>query len=426
MSWLMMLFAQTTAFSGSATPVGQEELLDQVVAIVGTEPITLGQLEVLFIIYAEQLPPGINKDAARRRILEEMVNQKLLYYEAKADTAIKVTQEEIDQAIDQQLRAIKKEMGEEEFARQLAMEGLTEERLRVFVRGNIEVSLYIQKLVDLRIKPNIIITQDEARRFYDENKDSIAVEPASYRLSHILIRIEPSGPAEQEAYNKAKGISKQLVGGADFAEMAFRYSDDRETAPAGGMLGWVPRLYLSPDVLRELDALRPGEISKPLRGETGYHIFQLLDRRGDALMLRHILVNVVPEKADSSAAMMKVKKVMNLAKGGKNFADLARAYSADPDAKEMGGDLGWIPEDMMTQEMIAALRDAKPGDIVGPIPSPLGYSIVKVSDKKDKVVHSYEEIADRVKNYLYQKRVQEELDKLLERIKQRVYVEIRL
>ena len=80
----------------------------------------------------------------------------------------------------------------------------------------------------------------------------------------------------------------------------------------------------------------------------------------------------------------------------------------------------------MTPEMIAVVKDAKVGDILGPVPTPFGYSVIKLSDKKEKVIHPYEEIADVVKNYLYQVRVQEELDKLLERIKQRVYVEIRL
>ncbi len=423
---MLALFSQATGMTGGATLTGQEELLNQVVAVVGTRPITLAELERVFMVYAAQLPPGINEDAARKRILEELVNQKLLYIEAKADTSIKVTQEEINQAISQQMDALKKQMGAEEFARQLAAEGMTEEQLRSAVRENVETSLYIQKLVDLRIKPNIVITQDEARKFYDEKKDSIAVEPASYRLSHILIRIVPSGPAEQEAYSKAKSLYKQIVAGADFAEMASRYSDDRQTASQGGQLGWFPKDYLTPEIVKELNNLRPGEVSKPLRGETGYHIFQLLDRRQDAYFLRHILVNVIPERSDSSKAVSKANRVINLAKSGKSFSELAKIYSDDPTTKELGGDLGWIPENIMTPEMVTVIKDAKVGDIVGPVPTPFGYSIMKVSDRKDRVLHPYEEMADVVKNYLYQVRVQEELDKLLERIKQRVYVEIRL
>ena len=426
MAWLLALLAQAPVITGSATLTGQEELLDQVVAVVGAEAITLAELDRVFMVYAAQLPPGISEDAARKRILEELVNQKLLYYEAKADTSIKVTSDEIDQAINQQMDALKNQMGEEEFVRQLAAEGMTEQDLRAAVRENVEVSLYIQKLVDQRIRPNIVVTQDEVKKFYDENKDSIAVEPASYRLAHILIRIDPSGPAEQDAYTKAKGLYKQLIGGADFADLASRYSDDRQTASQGGQLGWFPKEYLTPDITKELDGLKPGEVSKPVRGETGYHIFQLLDRRQDAYFLRHILVNVIPEKADSSKAMTKAKRVINLAKTGKSFSELARTYSEDPTTKELGGDLGWIPENIMTPEILGAVKDAKAGDIVGPVPTPFGYSIIKVTDRKDKLIHPYEEISNVVRNYLYQVRIQEELDKLLERIKQRVYVEIRL
>lgn len=426
MTWLLALLTQVPGMTGEATFTGQEELLDQVVAVVGTEAITLAELDRVFMVYATQLPPGISENAARKRILEELVNQKLLYYEAKADTTIRVTPDEIDQAINQQMEALKSQMGEVEFARQLAAEGMTEQDLRSAVRENVEVSIYIQKLVDQRIRPNIVITQDEVKKFYDENKDSIAVEPASYRLAHILIRIEPSGPAEQEAYTKAKGLYKQVIAGVDFADLASRYSDDRQTAGQGGQLGWFPKEYLTPDIMKELDGLKPGEVSKPLRGETGYHIFQLLDRRQDAYFLRHILVNVIPEKTDSSKAMTKANRVINLAKTGKSFSDLARTYSDDPTTKELGGDLGWIPEAIMTPEILGSVKDAKAGDIVGPVPTPFGYSIIKLSDKKDKVIHPYEEISEVVKNYLYQIRIQEELDKLLERIKQRVYVEIRL
>ncbi|MGB9589413.1 MAG: peptidylprolyl isomerase [candidate division WOR-3 bacterium] len=426
MTWFLALLSQATGLVGGATLTGQEELLNQVVAVVGTEAITLADLDRVFMIYAGQLPPGISEDTARKRILEELVNQKLLYLEAKADTSIKVTQEEVNQAINKQMDAIKKQIGAEEFARQLAAEGMTEDQLRSAVRDNVEISIYIQKLVDYRIKPNIVITQDEVRKFYDEHKDSIAVEPASYRLSHVLIRIIPSGPAEQEAYTKAKALYKQIVTGADFADIASRYSDDRETASRGGQLGWFPKNYLPPEITKELDALRPGEVSKPLRGETGYHIFQILDKRQDAYFLRHILINVMPEKADSATAKNKANRVFNLAKSGKSFSDLAKTYSDDPTNKELGGDLGWVSENIMTPEMIAVVKDAKVGDILGPVPTPFGYSVIKLSDKKEKVIHPYEEIADVVKNYLYQVRVQEELDKLLERIKQRVYVEIRL
>jgi len=426
MTWFLAILAQVSGMSGEAKIAGVEELLDRVVAVVGTEPITLAELEGVFMVYAAQLPPGISEDAARRRILEELVNQKLLYYEAKADTSIKVTPDEVNQAIKQQMDALKAQMGPEEFARQLAAEGMTEQDLTSAVKENVEISLYIQKLVDQRIKPNIIVTQDEAKKFYDEKRDSIAVEPASYRLAHILIRIEPSAPAEQEAYTKAKGLYRQIVGGADFSDIASRYSDDKQTASQGGQLGWFPKAYLPPDITKELEALKPGEVSKPLRGETGYHIFQLLDKRQDAYLLRHILINVIPEKSDSSKAKAKANRVMNLAKSGKNFSDLARVYSDDPTTKELGGDLGRIPENIMTPEILGAVKDAKAGDIVGPVPTPLGYSIIKVTEKTEQVVHPYEEIADQVKNYLYQMKIQEELNKLLERIKQRVYVEIRL
>jgi len=427
MTWFLALLSQVSGMTGEATIVGQEELLDRVVAVVGTEAITLAELNTtVFMLYGTQLPPGITQDAARRRILEELINQELLYQEAKADTSIKVTPEEVNQAIKQQMDALKTKMGPEEFARQLAAEGMTEQDLTSVLRENVEVSLYIQKLIDRRIKPNIVVTQEEVRKFYEENKDSIAVEPASYRLSHILIRIEPSGPAEQEAYGKAKGLYRQIMAGADFADIASRYSDDQQTASQGGQLGWYPKAYLPPEITKELDALRPGEVSKPLRGETGYHIFQILDRRQGAYLLRHILINVIPEKADSSKARTKANRVMNLAKSGKSFSELARIYSDDPTTKELGGDLGRIPENVMTPEILSAIKDANVGDIVGPVPTPSGYSIIKITDKTEQVIHPYEEVSEYIRNYLYQMKVQEELNKLLDRIKQRVYVEIRL
>ncbi len=427
MTWLsLFLLAQTqTTPPGTGPVVGQEELLDRVVAIVGDEPITMAELENMFMVYAAQLPPGTDETEAKKRILEEMINQKLLYIQAKSDTEIVVTPEEIDQALNQQIEGVKQQLGQEAFEAQLKAEGITEEQLPDLLRENVKMSLYIQKLIELRIKPNIVITTDEVKAYYDAHKDSVAVEPAQYRLSHILVRIEASGPAEQEAYNKAKGIYKQLLAGADFADMAARYSDDRQTATKGGEIGWMPVNYLSPDIAKALAKLEPGGLTKPVRGELGYHIFQMINKRPDAYYLRHIVVNVQPEKADSARAMRTVKKILKLSKTRK-FSDLAKKYSQDPTTKELGGDLGWIPENAMTPEILEAVKDAKPGDVVGPVNTPLGYTVIKVDDKKEKVVHPFEDVSEFIKAMLYQQKVQEKLDQLIERIKTRVYVETRL
>jgi len=407
-------------------PLNGEEVVDRIVAIVGDETILQSELEEQVRFYLSQLPQPLNEEELRKKALQDLINNKIIYLEAKKDTSIVVTQEEIEEYVDNQIQLIKRQMGKEELKNWLEKMGLTEEKLRERYRKLVKEYLYVQKYIDQKIKPKVSITPNEVYEYYVENKDSIPKRPTLVRISHILVKIRPEESREEEARKKAEKIYEMLMKGASFAEMASRYSDDRETAEMGGEIGYLRRTDLPDTLAQKIFQLEPGEISKPIRGEIGYHIFRCLEKENETMRLSHIMIKVRPSKRDTEKALTKVQDILARIKKGESFSELARTYSDDLSSKDLGGDIGWTPLYQLPEEIKKAVGNMKIGEIKGPVETELGYHIIKLDERKEGGTPTYEEVKDELTQFLIQKKIEKEIKKLVDRLKKKIYVEIRL
>ncbi len=411
---------------GPSLALAQEGFEDKVVAVVGDEVILQSELDASFDFYSAQFSvPDDKKTELRQEILEQMINDKLLLIEARKDTSISVSDEEVEAAVDQYVDELRQSMGNDEFEARLSKEGLTLEQLRERFRGRMRDQLYVQKLVDTRLRPKINVTPDEVRKFYDAKRDSMPESPTLIRLSHILETVKTSEDRWKETQERAQSVYEAILGGQNFETLALRFSDDRVTADMGGDLGYVTRNDLPDEIANVVFALEPGDVSPPLKGDFGYHIFKCEAKEGNASRLKHILVSVRPTSEDSAAARRRIEELLQEIRNGASFSALAAEYSDDPNSRPFGGDLGWIPLSELPEALRNAVDSMSVGEFKGPVLSEFGYHILRLDDRKESGIPTFEEVRDELTQLLYSRKLQEELDELLGRLREEVYVEIK-
>ncbi len=404
----------------------QERTQDKVVAVVGDEVILESDIRETMEFLKGQYQVGEEEaQALRDEILNELIKEKLLLHEAKQDTSIKVTDEEVDQAVENQIQEIRQSLGKDQFEAELKAEGLTLEEFKEKIRKQIRDQLYIQKLIEKRIKPKIVVTPAEVREFYEQNKDSIPSRPPMAQLAHILIRIKPSQKQIDEAKERANKIYQRLKNGEDFATLAMQYSDDPNTRDLGGDLGYIRLSEIQDPIASIIKNLEPGEISEPYYDELGFHIFRVDDRNGDLVRLRHILIAPIPTAQDSERARTLARGIYKRLKDGQPFEELAKRYSDDPTTRDKGGLVGYFPIPQLPSKIREVVDTLTVGTFSNPIETETGIYIIQVLDKKKGGKPTFEEVQQDLTLLLQQRKLQQEIDKLTERLRKKIYVEIK-
>ncbi len=402
----------------ASTLTAQSLFEDSCVVRVGNEVITSKDIQDNLETYRMQFP-NVPVDSLKKAILEELINRKLILTAAKKDTSIKVSDDEVEQALENWIAGLKQQFGEKNFNAELEKEGLTLSKLKSVNREKMREELLIQKYLSKYVMPKIKVTDKELKKFYTQYQDSLK-KPARFKIAQILIKFKPTDKEDKAIYNKALSVYKKIKGGESF-DNYIRLSDDDLTRDRGGDLGVVNINQFSDTIKMALNGLKAGDISKPVRGEFGWHIFQVVERQDSFYHLRHIMFKVTPSDKDKKKAEKRVQKVLNELKKGTPFATLAELYSDDASSKDLGGELGWMTEYELTPTTVDSLKKMKKGE-VKVIESPVGYHIVKLLDKEDARNYTFDEVKDNLRQMLLQKKQQEEIKKLVDSLKKHIYV----
>lgn len=276
----------------SLTPVAaaeESEDRNRIVAVVNQEVITAGDVaQAMAPLYgqyrtvysSEELPVKISE--AETKIVDLLIEERLMLQEARNPRQIEVAKgrwatpppimvsdEELADAIEE-VRA--RFPSEEEFHQVLAAHGMTMKDLEARTRDQ----LAIQQLVDREVRSRIVISPSEITSTYQAHMEEYK-SPEAVRLSNLLIRVGGT-VSEEQAKTKARDLWQALKAGADFSELARKHSEG-PNADGGGVIGWVTRGRLMPEIEGAVFALEPGEISPVVRSSLGYHIFRMEERR---------------------------------------------------------------------------------------------------------------------------------------------------
>jgi peptidyl-prolyl cis-trans isomerase SurA len=412
-----------TAIAGRLTA---QTAVDRIVAVVDKEIITESDLQERLTYVALQNRMDPKTPGLKKQILDGMIADKLILAQSIIDS-VTVTEEEVSKMLDQQFQNFVRQAGSEKKLEEVY--GKPVARMKREYKPEMRKQLLIQRERQQR-EQNITVARREAEEFFESYKDSLPKVPEELDLSHIFIVPKPDSALEEHTRRKLSGIRDSIIAGGDFADFARRYSQDG-SAPSGGDLGWAKRgVVFVPEFEEAVFALKEKEVSPVVKTEFGYHLIQLLERRGESVHARHILIRTERGPARDSAAVARLNGIRDRAMKGESFAELARKDSEDDDTKTVGGDLGTVAVDQLEAEFAPVVKDLKPGEISLPhkvtLKSLYGYQIVLLKKRTPAHAVNVQDDYKRIEQMaLYMKRNRLNAE-WIEELKKSIYFESRL
>lgn len=396
-------------------------LAEQIAAYVGDDVILESELRenMRFLAndpVAQQM--FTSTDELRNYILNEIISQKLILVEAENES-ISVTKEEIEPRITQMIEDIKERYpSEADFLKALQEQGLTLKDLKANYEENLKTKLIMQKLIENKFS-GIMISPIAVKRFYEENKDSIANRPARVKLSHILMFIKPSEAESRKGFDEALDVYKLLHTGGDFSILAQEFSEDENSKYIGGMLGKIKKGETMEEFEGIVFKLKPGTISQPFPTRLGYHIVEVLNKGADWVLLRQILIKVKVTKTDTLNTENFSNKLGELIDQGADFDSLAQIYSDDPNI-----DLGEFYINQLSPPVDEIVKNLEPGQLSEPLLTPYGFHQIYLREKISEEPLTFEELRDQIYQYLYQQDLQKYFTQLIEELKEKTFIKI--
>lgn len=411
--------------------------VDRVAAVVGDTPIPMSRVdEELNLMLAElqragrPLPQDPDEIAGyRREIVNRLIDDELLVQQARKDTTVKVTEQQVQSSVDAAMRQMRAQFtSETEFRRQLQAAGLgTPEEYRRFVADQVRRDLvkqqFIQRLRERQEIRNVPPTDQEIRDYYEATKPQQPRRPATVSFRAVLIRPEPTPEARAAARAEADSVLRLVRAGEDFATLARRFSDDPGSGQEGGDLGWFRRGRMVPQFEAVAFRLRPGQVSDPVETPFGFHIIQTERIEPAEVKARHILIAPTITEEDLARAQARADSAVEALRRGEPLDSLLRRYH-DPLEQSLFED---VPPENLPEGLRNAVQGALPGDIVGPVrleeTGRVRFAAILFEGARPEGEYTYEELYDRLRSVLSD---QSAVRRYLDELRRNTYVDIRL
>ncbi len=288
---------------------GQREKIDDIIAQVGEEIILLSEIEEQFALAAAQQGTEIPSEA-KCGIIDQLLSQKLILNQAALDSVI-ISDEEIETQLNARIDRILSFM-QGDVSQFEAYYGKSVNEVKADFRQDLRSQITTERMQSI-ILGEVKITPAEVKDFFSNIPvDSLPYFNSEVELGEIVYKPKVNDEERLKAMNKAQEIRDRIVeGGEDFAELATTYSHDPGSAKLGGDLGWAKRNTYVSEFEASAYTLENGEISELVETLFGFHILQLIERRGNSIKVRHILISPEITENDLDLAYSKVQEVRN-------------------------------------------------------------------------------------------------------------------
>ncbi|MCQ2307468.1 MAG: peptidylprolyl isomerase [Bacteroidales bacterium] len=370
---VLLVFCKTDIYAQEA------QVIDRVVAVVGQNIILQSDIEQQYMQY--RLQGGIKGSAhsIRCRILEDLLFQKLLLNQAELDS-IEITPEQIENEVSQRIKYFVSQLGSEEALEKMYSKTMAEikEEMTTILKNR-----YLSDQVQAKIVEGVLATPADVRDFYrDIPKDSIPMINSEYEIAELVKKPPITLDEKLAVKDKLYQLRTRILKGERFSTMALLYSEDPGSAKKGGELGFHGRGEFAPEFEATAFTLKEGEISEVIETEFGFHILQLIERRGDYVNVRHILMTVKVSPEALQKAYFELDSIANLIRNDSmTFDEAVRKFSDEDDkvsggvlVNEMTGSTLFAPEDL-DQSVSVVINRLAVGEVSGPVP---------MKTKKDK------------------------------------------
>jgi peptidyl-prolyl cis-trans isomerase SurA len=406
----------------------QEEVIDKIVAVIDNEIILQSELDFQAAIFASQRGLSPDSPGLKEQILKSMIDEKLVYAQAELDSVV-ITDEEVSQRIEYQINVLQQQYGS--VANVEEIYGMSIERIRRELRDDVRKNLMVQRLREKNFAL-FEASRREVEDFFDTYKDSLGMIPEKLKVYHIFRNPKTSSRLKNQFREFAQSLLDSIKKGASFEELASRYSEDPGSKVEGGDLGFVKRGIFYPEFEAAAFSMAEGEISDVVESPVGFHIIQLLERRGESIHTRHILIKI---KTDEDADLETIEFLSNLRDSVVNeratFQLYAKRYSEDKETAAFGGDLGTYYLNQLDKHLLDVISKLKEGEISFPrrleyAQDTYGYHIVYLESRVPQHPASLEEDYTEIKRLADEFKKQKEYDKWIAELKDKIYWEVRL
>lgn len=358
----------------------EPQVIDRVVAVVGQNVILQSDIEAQYI--QMRLQGGIKGSASsiRCEILEDLMFRKLMLNQAEMDS-ITVTDEQVNSEVDRLVRYFISQLGSQENLEKYYNKTMPEIKEELF---RMRKDQMLEEQVQQTILANVEVTPAEVRKcYYDIPNDSIPMVNSKYEIAHIVKKPAITLDQKLEVKDRLYKMRKRILDGERFSTLALLYSEDPGSAKKGGELGFHGRGEFAPEFEAAAFNLRDGEISEVIETEFGFHIIQMIERRGDFVNVRHILLTVKVSPEALQEAYDELDSIAQLIHNDSiTFDEAVRKFSDEKD-KTNGGILvnpntgsTLFDASELDQQVSFTINRMQVGELSEPVP-------MKTEDNKD-------------------------------------------
>jgi peptidyl-prolyl cis-trans isomerase SurA len=305
--------------------------IEGIVAVVGNKVILKSAVETQYLQMRQSAVVG---EEAKCQILDEMMFQKLMSHHAEVDSLI-VSDDEVDKAIEQRIDFFVNQIGSVQKLE--AYFGKTISELREEFQTLFREQILGQRM-ESKVTSEVKATPKDVLQFYNRiPEDSLPIFPEEIYLSQLVVFPKVDAKERERITNKLNGFKQRIQDGEDFAFLASLYSDDPGSAKQGGDLGFVKKGKLVPKFESVAFRLQEDELSEVVETKFGFHLIQMVKRRGEQFKIRHILIKPKISVQAINDEKSKLDSLVNLMDSDTlSFEQLAVKYSEN-ESKNNGG-----------------------------------------------------------------------------------------
>ena len=406
----------------------ENQSIDGVAAIVEEHLVLKSDLAQMVNMSIIQNKIDPTKDIAKiktleRSILESMIDQKIILKRAELDSVI-VEENEVNLALDQQIQMLISQAGGEKKAEEALGQSIKSFRREFWyeMRDRLLSEKYQQQLIN-----NIKVTRLDVLGFYETYKDSLPIIPLKAKIRHCLIKVKPSETAKKSSFLFLKDLKTKIEQGELFSDLAEKHSEDPGSKNNGGELGWVKRGSLVKSFETAAFTSPVNYVTDPVESEFGFHLIETLKKKGDKILVRHILN--IPKKTEKDnilffnfATTLKNDSIKTL----NDFVLYTKKYSDDESTKNVGGNLGWVdPSNYSIPEVGLAIKYINKGECSPPINSSAGYHLIWVEDFKKGGKPNLQDHWFDIENMSLNKKKMDWYKKWLKKSRENIFIEIK-
>lgn len=408
--------------------------LEKIIAWVDDEIILKSEFEITKQQFANRLAISGAGDVSCQ-VLETLIINKMLVAKSKIDS-VYVEDDQVELELNRRVQQIFSVYGGDQET-VLKEYGKTLEQLKDEIRPTLKEQLLTQKMQG-KITDGVSITPREIKKFYNQiPQDSLPNFSTEVSVAQIVRYAKPNLNAKRETRARLEAIRQRIINGESFSKLAGQYSQDPGSAARGGELGMFGRGQLVPEFEAAALRLKPGGVSEVVESQFGFHVIQLIEKRGTEFNSRHILLKVETSYLDLETEKSFLDSIARLIrKDSLEFTEAAFKYNEDDMTKATNGFLTdnqgnyRIPVDQLDAKTYFAVDRLENGQISDPIEytnpasSEEGVRLLLLKEKTPPHRANLKDDYQKIKDAALDERRNKEIDKWFQEAKQEIYLKV--